>query len=187
MERIEFYSSKKKSFLTLILSLPFLGLGICFLLYTDTFTRSSNRDPLFLKALGLAVLIMAALAIYVTTKQLITSKLQLVIDQTGIIINPIKAPTEYIEWKNIIGFYEVKIQQHKILMIDIDNTDYWIEKEKNTIRRNLLKANIQYHGTLFHISASTMQITHAKLSEILYDKLVKYQSLKTSLDETHSA
>ena len=173
MEEIEIYSSKIKSFLLLIGSIIFVVGGIYFFIYPENFTGYRGRSPIFIKIIGVASILFFGLGIYVAIRQLIKNKLILVIDKTGLNVNPNK--DEKIEWKNIEGFSEIKIHSTKIVIININNSDYWIEKEQNKIRKNMMKFNVSNYGSPFNLSANSMSINNEKLLKILTESLQKYK------------
>ena len=93
----------------------------------------------------------------------------------GINVNPKKSQTEFIEWKNIKGFSELKIQSQKLVIIDVDNSEYWIENEENGIRKRLMKFNVSNYGSPFNLSANSMQMNYAELMKTLNENLNKYK------------
>ena len=175
MEKIEIYSSKKKSFLVLIASLIFVIGGIYMFMNAENFTGYRARSPIFTKGVGILSVLFFGLGIYVSIRQLITNQLILIIDKTGINVSPKKSLSERIEWKNIKGFSEIKIQSTKIIIIDVDNSDYWIEKEENLIRKKLMKFNVNNYGSPFNLSANSMQMNYTELMKTLNENLNKYK------------
>ena len=168
MEKIEIYSSKKKSLLLLIGSIIFVALGSCLALGVF----DANMYKRVIGALGV---VFFGLGIYVAIKQLIKNKLMLVIDEVGVNINPSKSD-EKILWQNIKGFPILNISGTKIIIIDIDNSHYWIEKETNKIRKQFLLYNYNNYGSPFNISSNAMQIKHDKLFQLLNQKLAMCDS-----------
>ena len=175
MDTIEIYSSRKKSFLLLIGSLLFVVGGIYMFINTENMTSFRFRNPLFIKIAGIASVLFFSLGIYVAIKQLISNQLILIIDRKGVNVNPKKEPTESIEWKNINGFSELKIQSQKFVIIDVNNSEYWIEKEENSIRKKLMKFNVNNYGSPFNLSANSMQMSYAELMKTLNENLSKYK------------
>ena len=175
MEKIEIYSSKKKSLLLLIASIIFVIGGIYMLMNTENLTGYRVRNPLFIKTIGIASILFFSLGIYVSIKQLFTNQLILIIDKKGVNINPKKSLSDCIEWKNIKGFSELKIQSQKLIIINVDNSDYWIEKEENGMKKKLIKFNTNNYGSPFNLSANFMQINHEELTKTLNENLNKYK------------
>ena len=167
MKKIEIYSSKKKFFLVLIVSLLFVVGGIYVFLNPESI---KDESPLFVKVMGLIAMLFFGLGIYVSIKALIKNRLILVIDNIGINVNPEKS-SETIEWKNITGFSEIKIQGAKIIIININNSDYWIEKEKNAIKKTMMKFNFNNYRSPFNLSANATQLSHTELMKLLNESL----------------
>lgn len=175
MEKIEIYSSKKKSFLLLICSLLFVVGGIYMFLSAENLTGFRARSPFFTKGIGIASVLFFGFGIYVATKQLLANQLILIISSNGVNVTPKKSLIECIEWKNIKGFSELKIQSQKFVIIDVDNSDYWIEKEKNRIRKKIMKFNVNNYGSPFNLSANSMQMSYTELITTLNENFNKYK------------
>jgi len=175
MEKLEIYTSKKKSFLLFIGSLLFVVGGIYFVMNSENFT---NREPLFVKIIGIASILFFGLGIYVSIRQLLAeNQLALIIDKNGVNVSPKKSLTEFIDWKNINGFSELNLHGQKIIIIDVNNSDYWIEKESNTVRKKLMKFNVNNYGSPFNISANTMQMNYPELMKTLNENLNKHRHI----------
>lgn len=88
MEKLEIYSSKKKSLLLLIGSLLLMIFG--FELFTNSENYIGHRftNPFFIKAIGILSIIFFGLGVYISLRQLIKNKLFLSIDENGINFNP---------------------------------------------------------------------------------------------------
>ena len=177
MERLEIYSSKKKSFLLLIGSLLFIIGGIWIFINAENLTSFRSRNPIFLKGIGIISVLFFGFGVYVSIKQLITNQLLLVIDKAGINVNPRKSTSKSIEWKNVDGFSELKIQSQKFVIIQVNNSDFWIENESNQMRKKIMKFNLNNYGSPFNLSANSMQINYAELMRVLYENLNKYKHL----------
>jgi hypothetical protein len=177
MEKIEIYSSKKKSFLLLIGSLLFVIGGIWMFMNAENLTAFRSRNPIFIKGIGIISVLFFGFGFYLSIKQLVKNKLFVIIDKSGVNVNPKKNLSEFINWKNIEGFSELKIQSQKMVLINLNNPDYWIEKENNRMRKRLIQFNIDNYGSPFVLSAISMQISHAELVKILNENFEKYKHL----------
>lgn len=160
----------------LIVSLLFVVGGIYMFMNAENFTDYRARSPFFTKTVGIISVLFFGLGVYMSIKQFLTNQLILIIDKKGINVNPKKSQTEFIEWKNINGFSEFKIQSQKFVIIDVNNSNYWIEREENRIRKKLMKYNMDNYGSPFNLSANTMQINYAELMKILNENLNKYKN-----------
>lgn len=99
----------------------------------------------------------------------------LVIDQSGISLNPAKK--EIIKWENIDGFSEIKINGVKIIIIQVNNSEEFINEEESKIRKKIMKFNLSNYGSSFNISASTMNLSYKELHKLLNENLIKYKDI----------
>ena len=176
MGSIEIFSSKKKSFLLFIGSLLFVAFGFELFINADQYIGYKFPSPIFTKGIGIISVLFFGLALYISIKQLIKNKLFLIIDKNGINVDPEKNSPEFITWKNIEGFSELKIQSQKMVLIKVNNPDYWIQNEKNLLKKKLVQFNFSNYGSPFCLSAVSMQITHAELMKVLNENLEKYKN-----------
>ncbi|GAB2802970.1 hypothetical protein GCM10027275_56400 [Rhabdobacter roseus] len=170
MERIEIYSSKKKSLLLLIGSIAFVAIGVWLLLEADNFTGWRARNPIFTRGIAIASIIFFGLGIFVGIKRLIKSEIALIIDSKGLNVNPKKSLTEFIKWTDIKGFEEIKIQSTRIVIIGIKNPEYWLDKETSGFRRKLMQFIINNYNSPFNIASAGLDIS----SDSLIGTLNKY-------------
>lgn len=177
MEKIKIYSSKKKSFLHLIGGLLFVFIGVYLFIKSESNISYKSPNPIYIKALGIITILFFGLGVFIAIRNLIKERLILIIDENGIDVNPKKNSSEFINWNNIEGFSELKIQNQKIVLIKVNNTDYWIENEKNILKKKLIEFNFENYGSPFCLSTVSMQINHAELMKVLNESLDKFKSL----------
>ncbi|MDY0988921.1 STM3941 family protein [Flavobacterium sp. CFBP9031] len=176
MERIEIYSSRKKTSLLLIIGALFTALGFELFINAEHYLSYKFKSLMFIKGIGIILILFCGLGVYIAIRQLIKNKLFLIIDKSGINVNPEKNSSEFIKWNNIEGFSELKIQSQKMVLIKINNPDYWIENKKNLILKKLTQFNFTNYGSPFCLSAVSMQINHAELMKVLNQNLKKYKN-----------
>ena len=110
MERIEIYTSKKKSFLLLIISIVFVLIGVWLLLESNKLSNLKAINPIYVHILGfITSVLFFGIGVYISVKRLLKSELALIIDPIGLNINPKKSLTDFIKWEEILGFEEIKI------------------------------------------------------------------------------
>ena len=176
MDRIEIYTSKKKSVLLVLASIAFVAIGVWMLLESDNLTGWRAKNPVFTRLMGIAAILFFGFGIFVGIKRLIKSEIALIIDKTGLNVNPKKSLTEFIKWNEILGFEEIKIHSTKILIIVVKNPDYWLEKETNAIRKKMMRFNINSYNSPFNIAASGIDISSNELNEKLNKYFEKYNN-----------
>jgi hypothetical protein len=167
MERIEIYSSKKKSLFLLIVSIAFVVLGFWLILEANNLTGWRARSPLFTRIIGLASILFFGLGVFIGIKRLIKPEIALILDVKGLNVNPKKSLTEYIKWSDINGFEEVKIQSTRIIIISVKNPSYWLDKETSKLRRKLMQINLNNYDSPFNIATSGLDINSDKLIKTL--------------------
>lgn len=178
MDRIEIYTSKKKSIWLVIGSIAFVALGVWLLMEADNLSGWRARNPIFTKGIGIASVLFFGFGMVVGIKRLIKSEIALIIDPMGLSVNPKKSPPEFVKWENILGFQEIKIHSTRILIIGVNNPEYWVEKEANAMRKRLMQFNVNNYGSPFNIGASGLQISAKELRETLQRYFEKYKTNK---------
>ncbi len=176
MDRIEIYTSKKKSILILIGSIAFVSLGILFIMNPERFVTRIFQNPGIIRIAGIASILFFGFGIFVGIKRLIKSEIALIIDPVGINVNPKKSLTEFIKWDQILGFEEIKIQSTRIVIIGVKNPQSWLEKEASTIRKKLMQFNINNYNSPFNIAASGLDISLDELNDKLNRYFEKYKN-----------
>jgi len=174
MERMVIYTSKKKSFLLLVGSIVFVTIGILMIIYADETTTYRYKSPLMIRITGIVGVLFFGLGILGALKRLIRTEVALIIDHNGINLNP-KKPV-IVEWKNIIGFKEIDIRNQRILIIGVNNPEYWIETETNIIRKKLMRFNLNNYESPFNVASVGLEISHRELCEALSVYFKEYKN-----------
>jgi len=176
LKRIEIYTSKKKSIFLLVISIVFVLAGIWLFLEADNLTGRRARNPIFNRGIAVATILFFGFGIFVGIKRLVKSEIALIIDTLGLNLNPKKSLTEFIKWEEILGFDEIKIKGTKILIIKVKNPNYWLENETKSIRRKIMKININTYTSPFNISAASLDISSNALNEMLNNYFEEYKN-----------
>ncbi len=176
MERIEIYSSKKKSLWLLLASIAFVAIGFWLVIEADNLTSWRAKNPIFTRGIGIAGIVFFGLGIFVGIKRLIKSEIALIIDSEGLNVNPKKSLTEFLKWTDIKGFEEIKIQSTRIVIIGVKNPEYWLAKETNEFRRKLMQFNINNYNSPFNIASAGLDISSDRLIETLNKYFDRYKN-----------
>ncbi|WP_210489506.1 STM3941 family protein [Rufibacter aurantiacus] len=176
MDRIEIYTSKKKSVFMLLGALVFVVLGIWLFLDAEHLTGWPARNPLITQGVGIASVLFFGCCALVAIKRVIKTKLVLTLDPEGLGFYANKSAPLLLEWKDILGFNEVRIQSQKFLVIMVAEPDFWIEKETSFFRRKLMQLNLKNYGSPFNTAAAGLDISHEELTGKLNSYLEEYGS-----------
>ena len=176
MNRIEIYTSKKKSILILLGSIVFVAIGGLLVMDPERFVTLLFRNPDIIRIVGIASILFFGFGTFVGIKRLIKSEIALIIDTKGLNVNPKKSLTEFIEWKDILGFKELKIQSQRIIIIGVKKPEHWIEKETSTIRKKLMRFNMNNYDSPFNIAAAGLDIGYDELNIELNRYFEKYKN-----------
>ena len=176
MERIEIYSSKKKSLWLLLASIAFVAIGFWLVIEADNLTGWRAKNPIFTRGIGIAGIVFFGLGIFVGIKRLIKSEIALIIDSEGLNVYPKKSLTEFLKWTDIKGFEEIKIQSTRIVIIGVKNPEYWLAKETNGFRRKLMQFNINNYNSPFNIASAGLDISSDRLIETLNKYFDRYKN-----------
>lgn len=170
-----FYTSKKQSIKLLLGSILFVTGGI--FMFLNANTSSTKYNPTFLKIIGIIIILFFGLGIYISIRQLFKNKLLLILDNDGITFNPKTNKEMRVDWDSITGFSVIKIHQQKIILIKVNDSQHWIEKEQNLIVKELMKYNFNNYGTPFNFSANQLELKTEQLIT-LFKKYLKANKVK---------
>ncbi len=176
MDRIEIYTSRKKSILILIVSIVFVVAGVLFVANPESFLTLRMQNPNIITIVGIASVLFFGLGIFLGIKRVIKSEIALIIDKKGLNVNPKKSLTEFIEWENILEFKEIKIQSQRMLIVIVKNPEKWIEKETNTFRKKLMRFNLNNYDSPFNIAAAGIDISYTELNNKLNRYFEKHKN-----------
>ncbi|EDM43168.1 hypothetical protein SCB49_11854 [unidentified eubacterium SCB49] len=168
MERIEFYTSKKKSLLLLIGCILFVIGGVWLILNAEDvklYHRYSN--PIIAFSAGVASLLFFGYAMIVSIKKVVQNKIVFTLDHLGLHLNNTNSKTDLIKWDMITHFEEVSIHNTTIMIIRVKNPEFWIEKETSVMRKKMLIYNNDVFKSPFSLSAASLTISHHELKNKL--------------------
>jgi hypothetical protein len=176
MERIEIYTSKKKSTFMLVGSILFVALGVWILSKPDNYNAWIAGNLIIAYGIGLVTVIFFGFGIIIGIKRIIKSEIAIIIDSKGLNVDPKNSLTKFIEWKDILGFKEIKIQSQRIIIIKVSNPNHWIEKETRVIRKKIMQFNLKSYDSPFNIAAAGLDIGYKELNGKLNNYYAKYKN-----------
>ncbi|MDR6845611.1 STM3941 family protein [Flavobacterium granuli] len=169
MSKIEFKSSKK-IYLSILGCVILTSAFIPLYFYPTYFISSVFRNVFFIKIIGLIGFLLLGWATLVLIFKAYENKISLTVDDFGILDNSNLVKTGLIEWKDI---EEIKIN-NRLILIDVNNPEKYIEKAESKFQAFLIKSNIKIYGTPITISSSLLNCDLNKLEKILKKEFKKY-------------
>lgn len=174
-ERIEIQLSKTKILLLLIGATVFVVLGIHFIINPEQFKSTIFRNIEIIRIVGIASVAFFGLCLVFITKKLFDKKVGLTIDQNGITDNSNRANLGIIEWTDITGIGTIQVASTKILMLETDKPEKYIERAKNGIAKSAMKANYKMYGSPLSIISNSLKIKHDDLQKLITKEFEKSQ------------
>lgn len=122
---------------------------------------------------------MGILGIYFCSRKLFDKNPGLVLSEQGIFDNTSAFKFGLIPWSDISRIYEKTIQasiaskQH-FVTIGLIDPDKYISREKNILKKWLLKVNAKGYGSPIHISTNGLKTNHKVLLNLIASYLEKY-------------
>lgn len=172
-EKIEVPLSKKKISLLLLMSTVFVALGILFTTNPAQFVTSLYRSPEIIRIVGIASVVVFGFFMVLLARKFFDKKVGLTIDQNGITDNTSMASVGLIEWADITGLAKVQIASTKILMVQTDKPDKYIDRAGNGLTKRAMKTNYKMYGSPLSITSSSLTMNFNELEQLLRTELEK--------------
>lgn len=170
-QRIEIALSKKKIFLMLIGALGFVAIGLWFVISPPTISNSFWGNPSKIAIAGYASIIFFGLCAIVLIKKLPDNKPGLIIDQIGLTDNSSGVSAGQILWSDIEDISVIEIHRQKLIMLQVNNPQDYIDKQTSTFKRKMMQLNYKMYGTPLSITSNGLKISFDELLSTLTDKL----------------
>ncbi|WP_373400696.1 STM3941 family protein [Algoriphagus halophilus] len=100
------------------------------------------------------------------------------IDQDGITDNSNATSVGLIEWGDITDIGTVQVASTKILMLETDKPDKYIEQAKNGISKRAMKANHKMYGSPLSIISNSLKIKYDDLEKLIREEFEKRKKKK---------
>ena len=172
MESTNLYTSRKKAALVLLGSLVFVAGGIYMALQPEQFKR---HPDMFTLAIGVASALFFGLCAIIASRQLITKKLALAIDNKGLAINSGRMGQAVISWDVITGFSGFKLRHQTFIVINIKDPEYFISQESNAIKKRVMRLNVKMCGSPFTLLPGIYEINHSDLLLLLQKSMAAFK------------
>ncbi len=172
-DKIEIQLSKTKILLLLIGATIFVVLGILFIMNPEQFKNPLFRNPEAIRIAGIASVAFFGLCLIFIARKLFDKKVGLTIDQNGITDNSNSTSLGLIEWADITGIGTVQVDSTKILMLETDKPDKYIERAKNGFSKRAMKANYKMYGSPLSIISNSLKIKYDDLQKLIREEFEK--------------
>jgi hypothetical protein len=179
-QRIEIPLSKKRIFLMLLGALIFVAIGLWFIIYPPTISKSYSGNLTILAIVGYAAIVFFGLCAFFLSRKLFDKKHGLVIDQTGLTDNSSAGSVVHILWSDIESISIMEIHRQKLIMIHVTNPQDYIDKQTSSFKRKMMQMNYKMYGTPLSIASNGLKISFGELLSTLKDKLEKVQNISSS-------
>lgn len=163
--------SKTKLVKYFIGSLLFVFAGFLFITNPDWFIKA--EDPSVIKWIGYAsVIFFGACAIFISQK-LFDKKPGLIIDAEGITDNSSGVSAGKILWKDVKEISMQEVMSQKFIMLKMKNPEFYLQREKNPIKKRMMELNYKLYQTPINISANGLKIGFDDLYELIKENFHK--------------
>ena len=178
--RIEIPLSKAKLTKFLVLSIIFTIAGLWMIISNPQTSNPVFNNTIIKIVAAYGATVMGGLGIYFYTKKLFDKKPGLILSAEGVYENTTAFKFGLIPWTDISGIYERSVQasiaskQH-FVTVALFNSDKYISRTSNFLKRKLLEANTKSYGSPIHISANGLKINHKDLLKLAKEYFDKYK------------
>ncbi|PQJ15956.1 STM3941 family protein [Aureicoccus marinus] len=170
MDKVEIGRSRSKTFLLILGAIAFVAAGLGMIYASDT--------DMFEKVIGGISILFFGAAIPIGIKKLIKNEIAIELNAKKLIIEPKSSKRLSLAWDKIQGFDVIKISGTKIIIILVNEPEEWIEKETNSVKRNLMQFNLNNYGSPFNITSTGLAVSHYSLLDLLNEYQGKYNLKK---------
>lgn len=160
---LEIPFSKKKLIFLLVCALLFVAVGCWFII-------SPPKLPGLLRTVGTVAVLFFGLCAWLIVRKLPVTRPGLVLDATGIRdFNSGPEPLQ-IPWQDMEDLWVLRIQNRKLIMIQVINPDHYIAQQQNVFKRKMMQLNHRMYGTPLSITSNALKISFDKLWQELAER-----------------
>ena len=175
-EEVVVPASRTKTLLLVTLAVGFVALGFWFLSLDPETVEAQGRYhyPIFTHGLAWASIVFFGLLVVAGVWRLFSRKPGLVLNSEGVKIFAIGQDT-FLAWKDISGFSIFQVQRTRLLVLNLNNPEKYIES-LGTARRALAQANLKVCGSPIAVSSGTVALSFGELRELFAKYIGRYGS-----------
>jgi len=154
----------------------FVGLGFWIVSWDNASIqalRGINNDPLFVRSVGVAAILIALAFLLFGIRNLLNRKPGLVLSSAGFTDNSSTYAAGFIPWSEIRGLRVYKILGQRCLIIHLISPEKYIIRG-GPLRRMLMHANASICESPIVISSSTLEIEFDELHQLFQSYISRY-------------
>lgn len=159
--------SKKGLYGSLFGFSAFVSIGIWIL--NSAASDSTGLNSIIGILLGLVIILVFGMPLLCVILKLIDRKPGLIISDKGIHDNASLFSVGFVPWKDIVG-----IQDSIVINIFVKNPLFYLDKQKNPLKKFILKISYQVSGTTVGIPSNMLKYDPDKLLDLLISSAKKY-------------
>jgi hypothetical protein len=167
--------SRTKIILSLLGSILFVFLGVCFVNNPEKFISIVCRNENFIRIVGLAGILFFGLCFAFYVRKVFDFSPGLTIDESGLIDNSSAVAAGKILWSDINDISVIEIKKKKIIMIQVKNPNDYIDRQAFGFKRKLMKINHSMYGTPISLTANGLRMTFDELRKTIMDSKERYK------------
>lgn len=152
----EIKTKSYKILLRLVVCIIFLFGGLYMLLVGKTNSFVFFRNEYLVKFSGLIAIIVSAFFLYGFLKLYKQRNSALIITNEGLINNTNNFYNHIIKWNDIKEIKKVKYQSHYIIVVVLNNENYYLNQISNKLLKSVAKQNSKILGSFVFINANDL-------------------------------
>ena len=145
--------SKGKLVLLLAGALWFVILGLWFIKEPEIF----RKGVALIITIGYAAVIFFGICAILIFRKLFDTKAGIILDDKGIHDNSSGVSAGFIPWGDITNINTIEVSRQKLIMIEVNNPDEYINRQTNYIAKKAAAINHKMYGSPISITATSLK------------------------------
>ena len=167
--------SKIKLIKLCLLCAVFIALGIWHLIPDPSFEGRYFADSTVRDSIGYTLIFVFGIFIIYPAYKLFDNTPALTLDEDGIVDNSSTVSVGRIGWNDIESISTTQQSNTKFITIHVQDPEKFIDRERSSIKRNMMLANHKRTGSPINISTNILAISHENLMELLEERLLAFR------------
>lgn len=168
--RIEF--SKGKLIKLLLFSIIFSAIGLWILIKDPTIGNSFFNHPIMKAVAGYGGILLGVAGTFTVLKRVSQNKPAIILSDEGITEHITIFRFGLIPWSDISGFQEQSFEagpssKQKFIAVYLNDIEKYSNREKNALKRKLIRMNINNYGTPIYLGSNNLKIKHHELFALI--------------------